>query len=61
LDGAPKSWSLLPLILLQRFCYRQLLYVVAIRSIAAAVKGRIVGWGKLARTGRVSIQASQMT
>jgi hypothetical protein len=39
---------------LQRFCYRQLLYIIAIRSIAAAIKGRIVGWGKLARSGRVS-------
>ena len=54
LDGAPRSWPLLPLVVLQRFCYRQLLYVVAIRSIVAAIKGRIVGWGKLARSGRVS-------
>jgi cellulose synthase/poly-beta-1,6-N-acetylglucosamine synthase-like glycosyltransferase/peptidoglycan/xylan/chitin deacetylase (PgdA/CDA1 family) len=54
LDGATRSWPLLPLVVLQRFCYRQLLYFVAIRSIAAAVKGRIVGWGKLARSGRVS-------
>ena len=61
LDGAPKSWSLLPLILLQRFCYRQLLYVVAIQSITTAVKGRIVGWGKLARTGRVAMEAGQLT
>jgi len=48
-----RSWSLLPLIVLQRFCYRQLLYVVALRSAMAAVKGHFVGWGKLARTGRV--------
>ena len=54
LDGATRSWPLLPLVVLQRFSYRQLLYVVAIRSIVAAIKGRIVGWGKLARSGRVS-------
>lgn len=48
-----KSWSLLPLIVVQRFCYRQLLYVVALRSLLAAVKGRFVGWGKLVRTGSV--------
>lgn len=51
-----RSWSLLPLIVLQRFCYRQLLYVVALRSLLAAVKGRFVGWGKLVRTG--SVQAT---
>ena len=48
-----RSWRLLPLIIVQRFCYRQLLYVVALRSAMAALKGRFVGWGKLARTGRV--------
>ncbi len=48
-----RSWSLIPLIVLQRFCYRQLLYVVALRSLLAAVKGRFVGWGKLVRTGSV--------
>jgi peptidoglycan-N-acetylglucosamine deacetylase len=51
-----RSWALLPLIVLQRFCYRQLLYVVALRSVVAAVKGRFVGWGKLARTGRVQVR-----
>jgi len=48
-----RSWRLLPLIVVQRFCYRQLLYVVALRSAMTALKGRFVGWGKLARTGRV--------
>ncbi len=50
-----RSWSLLPLIIVQRFCYRQLLYVVALRSVAAAVKGHFVGWGKLARTGSAQV------
>ena len=61
LNGSQKDWSLLPLVFLQRFCYRQLLYVVAIQSIAAAAKGRIVGWGKLARTGRVEMEVGQLT
>jgi cellulose synthase/poly-beta-1,6-N-acetylglucosamine synthase-like glycosyltransferase len=50
------NWRLLPLILLQRISYRQLLYVVAIRALLAAVKGRLVGWGKLVRTGSVVTQ-----
>lgn len=46
-------WKLLPLLFLQRFCYRQLLYVTAVRVTAAALKGRMLGWGSLVRTGRV--------
>jgi hypothetical protein len=46
-------WRLLPLLLIQRFCYRQLLYVAAVRVAVTAIKGNIVGWGKLARTGNV--------
>jgi hypothetical protein len=50
-------WRLLPLLFLQRFCYRQLLYVTAVRVAAAALKGRMLGWGTLVRTGRVSPQS----
>jgi len=55
LGGKGKSsyWRLVPLLLLQRFTYRQLLYVTAIRSLLAAIKGTLVGWGKLVRTGNV--------
>lgn len=53
-------WRLLPLLFLQRFCYRQLLYVTAVRVAAAALKGRMLGWGTLVRTGRVTpLQAAQ--
>jgi cellulose synthase/poly-beta-1,6-N-acetylglucosamine synthase-like glycosyltransferase/peptidoglycan/xylan/chitin deacetylase (PgdA/CDA1 family)/spore germination protein YaaH len=34
---------------LQRFFYRQLMYYVAIKSTAAAIKGTFVRWGKLER------------
>ncbi|MFN3351086.1 glycosyltransferase [Pseudorhodoplanes sp.] len=54
LSGDRANWRLLPLIIVQRFCYRQLLYVVAIRALFAAIKGRLVGWGKLVRTGSVA-------
>jgi peptidoglycan-N-acetylglucosamine deacetylase len=53
LDSRGKWWRLLPLVVLQRFCYRQLIYVTALRSLAAALKGQLVGWNKLQRTGGV--------
>ena len=59
IDRQTRMWHLLPLIFLQRFCYRQLLYIVAIRSLGAAIKGQMVGWGKLMRTGRVA-KAAQL-
>jgi cellulose synthase/poly-beta-1,6-N-acetylglucosamine synthase-like glycosyltransferase/peptidoglycan/xylan/chitin deacetylase (PgdA/CDA1 family)/spore germination protein YaaH len=53
LDNRRDVWRLLPLLLIQRFCYRQLLYVTALRVGLAALKGRMLAWGKLRRTGRV--------
>ena len=58
LGGDRNSWRLLPLVLLQRFSYRQLLYYVAVRTLVAAVKGRLVGWGKLLRTGNAATPAA---
>jgi cellulose synthase/poly-beta-1,6-N-acetylglucosamine synthase-like glycosyltransferase/peptidoglycan/xylan/chitin deacetylase (PgdA/CDA1 family)/spore germination protein YaaH len=40
------------LLIAQRFVYRQIMYWVVIRAVAAALHGRWVGWGKLERTGR---------
>lgn len=53
LNGDRRRWNLFPLIFIQRFCYRQLLYFVAIKTLLAAVRGQFVGWGKLLRTGNV--------
>jgi len=39
-----EEWSLLWPLLLQRFYYRQLMYVVLFRAIMHAVQGRAVGW-----------------
>ena len=41
------------LIPLQRFAYRQVMYFVVVRSFAAALRGGIVGWGKLERKATV--------
>ncbi len=48
-----EEWRLLPWLLLQRFCYRQLMYYVAIRSFVAALRGPDVSWGKIQRYGSV--------
>src|SRR6266581_949932 len=39
-----EDWTLLIPVLLQRFYYRQLMYVVLFRSVKEAVSGRVVGW-----------------
>jgi cellulose synthase/poly-beta-1,6-N-acetylglucosamine synthase-like glycosyltransferase len=39
-----EDWTLLGPVLLQRFYYRQLMYVVLFRSVKEAVSGRPVGW-----------------
>lgn len=39
------------LILVQRFVFRQAMYWVVLRSIAAAARGHVIGWGKLERKG----------
>jgi cellulose synthase/poly-beta-1,6-N-acetylglucosamine synthase-like glycosyltransferase/spore germination protein YaaH/peptidoglycan/xylan/chitin deacetylase (PgdA/CDA1 family) len=39
-----EDWTLLAPILLQRFYYRQMMYVVLFRSLKEAIRGRPVGW-----------------
>lgn len=56
LDGRCRTWQLLPLLLVQRFFYRQLLYVTAVRVLFVALKGTMMGWGKLVRSGRVTVE-----
>ncbi len=41
----------------QRFGYRQLMYYVVIKAVAAAVRGRRVGWGVLERRATVTARA----
>lgn len=54
LDRRDGIRRLVPLLFLQKFIYRQLLYVTAIRVIFAALKGNLQSWGKLHRTGNVA-------
>jgi cellulose synthase/poly-beta-1,6-N-acetylglucosamine synthase-like glycosyltransferase/peptidoglycan/xylan/chitin deacetylase (PgdA/CDA1 family) len=48
--------SLTWLIFIQRFAYRQIMYWVVVRSFVAAMRGGVVGWGKLERTGRMEAE-----
>jgi cellulose synthase/poly-beta-1,6-N-acetylglucosamine synthase-like glycosyltransferase/peptidoglycan/xylan/chitin deacetylase (PgdA/CDA1 family) len=46
--------SLTWLVFLQRFAYRQVMYWVVVRSFVAALRGQVVGWGKLERKATVA-------
>ncbi len=52
-----ERWRLLWWLFLQRFCYRQVMYYVMVKSVAVAARGAIVGWGKLDR--KATVQAQQ--
>jgi cellulose synthase/poly-beta-1,6-N-acetylglucosamine synthase-like glycosyltransferase len=55
-----ERWRLLWWLLLQRFCYRQVMYYVMVKSVAMAARGALVGWGKLERKGSVQVQAESI-
>jgi peptidoglycan-N-acetylglucosamine deacetylase len=46
------AWDV-ALLFLQRIYYRQLMYYVLGKSVLYAMRGRLVGWGKLERTATV--------
>ena len=46
-----KSLAGIWVVLIQRLCYRQFMYVVTFLTLMAAAKGRRHGWNKLKRTG----------
>jgi peptidoglycan-N-acetylglucosamine deacetylase len=52
LDRKPLKW--LPLLLVQRFTYRQIMYYVCFKAIIAAIRGARHGWRKLDRTGALN-------
>jgi cellulose synthase/poly-beta-1,6-N-acetylglucosamine synthase-like glycosyltransferase len=49
--------SLLGWLLIQRFGYRQVMYWVMVKSVYTAIRGAVVGWGKLERKATVEVQA----
>ncbi len=52
-----ERWRLLWWLFLQRFCYRQVMYYVMVKSVATAMRGAIVGWGKLERKATVEVRS----
>lgn len=52
-----EQWRLLWWLFLQRFCYRQVMYYVMIKSVAVALRGASVGWGKLDRKATAEAQS----
>lgn len=50
-----ERWRLLWWLFLQRFCYRQVMYYVMVKSVATAIRGAVVGWGKLERKATVEV------
>jgi cellulose synthase/poly-beta-1,6-N-acetylglucosamine synthase-like glycosyltransferase/peptidoglycan/xylan/chitin deacetylase (PgdA/CDA1 family) len=52
-----EQWSLLWLLFLQHFCYRQVMYYVMVKSVLTAMRGAAVGWGKLERKATVAARA----
>lgn len=51
-----ERWRLLWWLFLQRLCYRQVMYYVMLKSVATAIGGSLVGWGKLERKATVEAQ-----
>jgi cellulose synthase/poly-beta-1,6-N-acetylglucosamine synthase-like glycosyltransferase/peptidoglycan/xylan/chitin deacetylase (PgdA/CDA1 family) len=47
------------LIFIQRFAYRQIMYWVVVKSFAAAIRGHVVGWGKLERKATVELETAE--
>jgi len=50
-------WADLPWLPVQRFGYRQLMYYVVIKAVVTAVRGPIVGWGKLERRATAAVES----
>ncbi|MEQ7874177.1 polysaccharide deacetylase family protein [Sphingomonas sp. ASV193] len=51
-----ERWSLLGWLLPQRFVYRQVMYYVVLKALVQALRGPMVGWTSVARTGSVEVR-----
>lgn len=54
MEPGEEKW-LSSLVLLQRFVYRQLMYLVVLKSVATALRGTGLGWGKQVRKNTVEV------
>jgi cellulose synthase/poly-beta-1,6-N-acetylglucosamine synthase-like glycosyltransferase/peptidoglycan/xylan/chitin deacetylase (PgdA/CDA1 family)/spore germination protein YaaH len=51
LHGEAGNWRLLPLTIVQRFYYRQLIFWISLRTLFAVLCGQFTGWGRAKRLG----------
>ncbi|MEY4934604.1 MAG: hypothetical protein RIS64_963 [Bacteroidota bacterium] len=56
----PSKWKLWLILLLfpQRIVYRPIMYVILFKSYIKALKGELMGWGVLKRTGNIRMEAN---
>jgi cellulose synthase/poly-beta-1,6-N-acetylglucosamine synthase-like glycosyltransferase/peptidoglycan/xylan/chitin deacetylase (PgdA/CDA1 family)/spore germination protein YaaH len=54
LEPGGEQWSLLWWLFLQRYFYRQLMYVVMWRAVVNAIRGTVFGWQKVERKATVA-------
>lgn len=52
-----ENWTLMAWLVPQRFGYRQIMYYVVIKALVQALRGPLVGWSTVARSGQVRIGA----
>jgi hypothetical protein len=57
LDG--EKWWRLWLLIPQRLFYRQLMYYVIVRAFVNVLRGRLVGWGALERSGEDLVRVNE--
>jgi peptidoglycan-N-acetylglucosamine deacetylase len=55
LHREPGNWRLLPLTIVQRFYYRQLIFWISLRTLFAVLCGQFTGWGRAKRLGLPSL------
>jgi cellulose synthase/poly-beta-1,6-N-acetylglucosamine synthase-like glycosyltransferase len=58
LHREPGYWSLLPLTVIQRFYYRQLIFWISLRTLLAVLCGQFTGWGRAKRLGLPSLTST---
>ena len=58
LHGEKGNWRLLHLTILQRFCYRQLIFWIALRALFAVLCGQFTAWGRAKRLGLPAVAAT---
>jgi peptidoglycan-N-acetylglucosamine deacetylase len=59
----PSKWKLWLILLLfpQRIVYRPIMYIILFKSYIKALKGELMGWGVLKRTGNIRMESNNST